>query len=248
MVGGRGSSISVFPTKNGAGHAWEPLTDRSPVFYEHVFATEGTVTPHKPPQLTVHLPEAPCEVAVACEQVDNRLFQVGKTRKTYPALLLKVYQGVGSLGDKHGKTRVYRRDLVCKSEWTSTRSAMVAWRSKSGGEFKVLCSMKQTTNVDPTMNDSADGKDGPKDHVVVDRLIFRVYASEPYVDAHASLSLTPEQLVEDKEPPRGIRCTLSGSVVPEGLFRADRPEPLTEDLDDLRARHQKEKELACPTM
>jgi len=230
VPGSRGSN-SIGALAQGAGHAWEPITDRSPAFYEHVFATEGTVTPHKPPQLTVCLPEAPCEIAVACEQVDNRLFQVGKTRKTYPALLLKVYQSVASLGVDHGKTRVYSQDLVCKSEWTQTRGAMVAWRCKTGGEFKVMCNIT-----------------GSKESVIVDRLIFRVYASVPYVDAHASPSLTAERLVEDREPPRGIKCTLSGSVVPERLFRVDKPEPLTEDLDELRARHQKEKEFACPTM
>mmetsp|Transcript_71550 Transcript_71550/g.186492 ORF Transcript_71550/g.186492 Transcript_71550/m.186492 type:complete len:1041 (-) Transcript_71550:44-3166(-) len=228
MPGSRGGAVALGAVAKGAGHAWEQITDRSPVFYEHVFATEGSVTAHKPPQLAVTLPEAPCEIAVACEQVDNRLFQVGKKRKTYPALLLKVYQKVATLGADHGKLRVFSQDLVCKSEWTNTRSAMVAWRCKSGGEFKVLCNMGAA--------------------VVVDRLIFRVYASVPYVDAHVSPSLTAEKLVEDKEPPRGIKCTLCGSVVPERLFRTDRPEPLTEDLDELRVRHQKEKELACPTM
>jgi len=223
-----GETKPVGALAGGQGHAWEALTEKSPVFYEHVFATESTISEHKPPQLDLCLPAVPCEVAVACEQVDNRLSQVGKFRKKYTALLLKVYETAAVTEGDHGTKRVFSRELVCKSEWTYTRGAMVAWRCKAGGNFKVMCSVKSGT--------------------ATEKLIFRVYSSVPYVDAHASQSLKREQLVEDKEPPRGIRCTLVGSVVPERLFRVDQPEPVAEDLDALRQRHMQDRQALCPSM
>lgn len=96
-------------------------------FSEHVFATAGVVTAHRPPEFGVVVPEA-CEVVVAVEQTCGRILQLGPERRRPAALLLKVYEQVR--GD------AYSSEVVCRSAWRPARGAMAAFRG--GGSFRIV--------------------------------------------------------------------------------------------------------------
>jgi len=182
-----------------------PIDPGQPVFFEFIYANQGIITEHCPPEFTVRLPEVPCEVVACLEQTDHRIVQVKPTRKPYAAVLLKVYENV--------RDDYYSRKMVCKSNWMHIRDSMIAFKSNRGGNFKVIAEIKED--------------------VVIDSAIFRCYISAP-ASVNCSISNQAHRLVEPEEPPKGLKWSFVGVVRPERLPHRDQPEPLDTDPDELR--------------
>lgn len=195
-----------------------PLQDQQAIFCEWVFANAGVVSEHCPPEFRVALPEFPCEIVAIVEQTDPRITQTGPNRKTHAAILLKVYECIGD--------DVYSSELVCKSNWIPVRSSMVAFRSSKGGVFKIIAEFERGVRCD--------------------RLIFRCYASWPSVNVSAGVSLHKHFLAKPVAPPLAVKWTFVGCMDPFKLARTDEPEPLDEDIDELR--RQLSKAQQCTVM
>mmetsp|Transcript_126483 Transcript_126483/g.316207 ORF Transcript_126483/g.316207 Transcript_126483/m.316207 type:complete len:771 (-) Transcript_126483:40-2352(-) len=196
----------------------EPL-DVQPVFFEHVFAIDETVTEHRPPEFGVVLPGIPCEVVATVEQTCSRISQVGPDRRPYTAILLKVYEQVDG--------NYYSSDLICKSGWVPARDSMVAFKSLKGGTFKIIAEMLK----------------GEK----CDRLIFRCYTSVSSAMITAAGSTRQHVLVAPEGPPQAIKWTFVGCVPPERLERVDLPMAPVDDLDTLRKK-EAERGEKCTVM
>mmetsp|Transcript_100851 Transcript_100851/g.217743 ORF Transcript_100851/g.217743 Transcript_100851/m.217743 type:complete len:787 (-) Transcript_100851:23-2383(-) len=180
-----------------------------PLFYEWVFANGGAVTEHCPPEFTVVLPDADCEVIACVEQTDPRIMQVGARRREHESLLLKVYQ--------HIRADCYSIDMVCKSNWMPARGSMVAFKSAHGGKFKIICEMPESARCD--------------------RLIFRCYSSHPGCQVNGGTSYASHSLASPEEPPLGLKWTFVGVVQNERLRRVDEPTVPPQDLDELKKYH-----------
>lgn len=188
-----------------------PLPAVRPRFFEWVFANSGVISQRNLPEINVMVPAMPCEIVVSVEQTDARITQIGRTRKPYVPIMLKVYQLV--MGN------VFSKELVCKSNWLPTRDAMVAFRCERGGMFKITVEI-------------------PDFGVSINRMVCRCYASVPTVNFSMGVRMFHPEFVVPQDPPLGLRWTLVGGVNRERLARDDLPEPLGEDLDSLRRRHE----------
>jgi len=196
----------------------EPL-DVQPLFFENVFAIDEVVTEHRPPEFGIVLPAIPCEVVATVEQTCARISQVGPTRKSYSAVLLKVYEQVDG--------NYYSSQVICKSGWMPVRDAMVAFKSLKGGTFKIMAEMLQ----------------GEK----CDRLIFRCYTSVSSAQVTAAGGSRQHILVAPEGPPQAIKWSFVGCVPPERLNRTDLPTAPEDDLDTLR-QQERERGERCTVM
>jgi hypothetical protein len=201
-------------------NALKPSFENQPIFFEHLFANDGLVTTHNPPEFSVSLPEKPCEIVISVDQVDHRLEQLGSYRKPYVAILLKVYEEK----DKGS----YNSTIVCKSDWMPLRGSMVCFRCSTGGKFKIIAEMQ-------------DGLDKR-----CERLIFRCYSSiGAGVSVMAGTSVVKHNLVFGGRL-QACKWTFVGCVPPEKLVRVDEPLPLDEDIDAMRQRQQQQED--CTVM
>lgn len=205
----------------GAETSWRFRGSDRPLFSEWVYANAGTVSEHRPPEFKVDLPEAPCEIVAVVEQTDTRITQVGPYRKPHVPILVKVYQ--------HIEGDVYSSELVCKSHWLPVRNSMVSFKSSKGGSYKIIAEF-------------------PRQVCRCERLIFRCYASQPFVRVSAGVSLHQHYLAKPEEPALAIKWSFVGCVDPKKLERGDQPEPLPdEDLDAMKDRYRSS-DGSCPTM
>jgi len=163
----------------------KPLEER-PLFFECVFANNGTVSEHRPPEFDVVLPNLPCEVVACVEQTCPRVQQVGRFRNTPVAILLKVYE--------HIVSNTYASECICRSGWMPVRGAMVAFKSVHGGHFKIIGEM-------------LDGEH-------CDRLIMRCYTSVSSATVTASNGAQKHLLAKRKRWPNAIKWSFVGCAVP----------------------------------
>mmetsp|Transcript_47566 Transcript_47566/g.136782 ORF Transcript_47566/g.136782 Transcript_47566/m.136782 type:complete len:1366 (+) Transcript_47566:135-4232(+) len=195
-----------------AGAPWDPLVagkggGARPLFFEHVFATAGLVTSHRPPEFGIVLPGGvPCEVVAVVEQTCGRTLQVGPERARPTAVLLKVYE--------HLRGDAYSSELVCKSAWKPVRGAMVAFKSLRGGTFKLVAEMGYAASCD--------------------RLIFRCYTSVSSATVTASAELRRHLLAQPEGPSSTIPWTLVGCTSAAKMTRAYHPTAPEQDLDELQ--------------
>jgi len=199
--------LAMVPSPAEHGREVPAWRDKQHVFAEWIFATEGTVSEHCPPEFRVAMPQFPCEVVATVEQTDPRVEQTGSRRKDHAAILLKVYEEIDR--------EIYSVDLVCKSSWMPVRSSMVAFKSSKGGVFKIIAEF-------------------PKGSARCHKLIFRCYASWPSVQVDAAVSLRTHMLSKPDGPPLATKWTFVGCVDPTKMTRTDEPEPADDDIDHIR--------------
>ncbi|CAL1173647.1 unnamed protein product [Cladocopium goreaui] len=176
-------------------------------YMETLFANPGRVIAQYPPEITVTT-RGPCEVIVATMQMDSRITQVGSERQPYIPLIMKVYESLGN--------NMYSAHMVCRSNWIPTRDAMVAFQTAAGGVFKVIVEMPE--------------------HSGCDRLVIRCYSTSP-ADFMVNPAMAKHVLALPQAPPVASRLSLVGTVDPARLLRDDVPEPMSDDLDTIRRRH-----------
>lgn len=210
---GLGGEVSVQPglaapenAKVLSGMPLEEPLHELPIFYEHVFANSGVITERRPPEFTVILPNADCEVIATVEQTCPRITQVGPKRHPHVAIVLKVYEEIGR--------DIYSDELVCKSAWMPVRGAMVAFKSTRGGTYKLVAEMLAGERCD--------------------KMLFRCYSSAPSTTVSAASGLGSHSLAKPVAPTKAIRWTLVGSVLEKRLPRTDMPLPAEDDLDTFR--------------
>lgn len=196
-------------------------TGREPLYFETVFANPGQIAGINSPEISVQTPSAPCEIIISAQQTDSRITQVGDHRKPYVPLLIKVYENLGA-------GNVYSAQVVCRSNWIPTRDAMVAFQTAGGGSFKVVVEMPEGA--------------------MCDRLILRCYSSLPYTEFFVNPSMAKHLLALPQGPPIASRFSLVGTVDPGRIARTDIPEPMSDNLDDVRRRHASSSGAGCVTM
>ncbi|CAK9096714.1 Calpain-9 (Digestive tract-specific calpain) (New calpain 4) (nCL-4) [Durusdinium trenchii] len=177
-------------------------------YMEMLFANPGLISAQYPPEVTVST-RGPCEVIIATQQMDSRITQVGQ-RKPYVPIILKVYESLGT-------GNVYSANMVCRSNWIPTRDAMVAFQTASAGGFKVVVEMPEDTECD--------------------RLVIRCYSTMP-ADFMVTPAMSKHLLALPQGPPKGSRFSLVGTLDHTRILRDDMPEPMSDDLDTIRARHR----------
>ncbi|CAJ1405065.1 unnamed protein product [Effrenium voratum] len=185
-----------------------PRPGPAPAYLETIFANPGRILARRAPEVTV-LTNGPCEVFVTAQQTDSRITQVGDRRAPYVPILMKVYESLGS-------GNVYSANMVCRSNWIPSRDAMVAFQTAGRGSFKVLVEMPAGAECD--------------------RLIIRCYSSSP-AEFMVHPSLAKHLLALPQGPPNASRFSLVGTLDHSRVTRDDAPEPMGDDLDTIRSRH-----------
>lgn len=223
-VGIRGMPPSRLPMASYGSENWGdrprppappcPPFDTPALFFETVYATSGRINPNCVPEFTVQVPgnAVPCEIVCCVSQVDKRSMQIGRHREREEALLLKVYQQL--------EREIFSAHLVCRSNWIPVRDAMVAWKCNEGGTFKIVCEFEKD--------------------VAFNRLLFRCYSSQPFVQAAAHKSLHSHRLARPPWPSDAIKWTFTGCRAETRLSSRSEPEPYNSRTDRLR-RHRRHK-------
>lgn len=178
-------------------------------WYEWIFANPGEVVRMNEPEFVVSVPQnaVPCEVVCAIEQFDPRMLMKKPGRPEAVPILCKVYEKVDG-------ENLYSHQLVCRSNWISVRDAMVAFSVTRGGEYLITAELPQETSH-------------------VERMIFRCYASQPYVQVAAHRMTRKHYLVESRQLPGAARWSFVGLMEPEG-FDKDKPVRLDWEYDAMR--------------
>mmetsp|Transcript_108112 Transcript_108112/g.187627 ORF Transcript_108112/g.187627 Transcript_108112/m.187627 type:complete len:690 (+) Transcript_108112:127-2196(+) len=193
------------------------------LYYETVWCCSGQVDMHNEPEFQVFVPANihgvnPTEIIISVDQYDQRMNLTGAEPPpgikqdwlpTPSALLLKVYEGYETSMD------LYRDKLVCKSNWLPINHAMVMFKCKRGGSYKITCEF-------PDHNHSAE------------KLVFRCYSSIPGVEATAATATARHKLVRADDDASGVKWTLVGSMPMEYMENPDTPPYFNTERDCLR--------------
>eukprot|EP00434_Breviolum_minutum_P008662 symbB.v1.2.007635.t1/scaffold472.1/size199090/5 len=198
-----------------------PLCPQLP-YMETIFANPGCLTAQCAPEITVRT-HGPSEVVVATMQMDARITQVGPERKPYVPLIMKTYESLGN----SGSGEVYSANMVCRSNWIPTRDAMVAFQTSAAGVFKIIVEMPEKSQCD--------------------RMVIRCYSTGS-ADFTVTPTLAKHMLVLPQTPPIASRFTLVGTLDHSRLLRDDVPEPMSDDLDTIRRRHNNAIYRSCVMM
>jgi len=191
-------------------------------YMETIFANPGCLTAQCAPEITVRT-HGPSEVVVATMQMDARITQVGPERKPYVPLIMKTYESLGN----SGSGEVYSANMVCRSNWIPTRDAMVAFQTSAAGVFKIIVEMPEKSQCD--------------------RMVIRCYSTGS-ADFTVTPTLAKHMLVLPQTPPIASRFTLVGTLDHSRLLRDDVPEPMSDDLDTIRRRHNNAIYRSCVMM
>jgi hypothetical protein len=180
-------------------------------WFEHIYATEGQVSRHNPPEFNISVPEydVPCEIVCVVEQVDPRMTMKTPVRDKVAATLVKVYESANG-----GFGGAFSADLVCKSSWMATRDAMVVFSVTRGGQFKAVAEFSQESPA-------------------VERMIFRGYCSKPGVQIRAGVSTGKHNLISPLEPPKAHKFSLVGAAA---NGRPDKPHWVNDEEHDCMRR------------
>lgn len=178
-------------------------------WFEWVYANPGDVSCHNEPEFIVKVPhnEAPCEIIASVEQLDPRMCMTTTQRSPTEAILVKVYE--------HVQENCYSRLLVCRSNWLPVRDSMVAFTAMRGGEFRLVAEFASPV-------------------IMVNRMIFRCYASKPNVSVSAGAAIMKHCLVNPMEPPKARKLSFVGCVRPDRLDKPDEPVQLNDEHDCMR--------------
>jgi len=200
------SSFGLPPGMAMPGH---PQGSSSQPWYEWVYANPGDICERNHPEFTVRVPDhsVPCEIVASVEQLDPRMSMTTTTRSHTQSVLVKVYE--------HVMENCYSRDLVCRSNWIPVRDAMVAFTVMKGGEFRLVAEL-------------ADA------NAVLNRMIFRCYASKQNVTVTAGAASNRHALVNPQVQAKARRLSLVGCARPDRLDRPDEPQPLGNEEDCMR--------------
>eukprot|EP00933_Yihiella_yeosuensis_P062628 TRINITY_DN6560_c0_g2_i2.p1 TRINITY_DN6560_c0_g2~~TRINITY_DN6560_c0_g2_i2.p1 ORF type:complete len:738 (+),score=137.29 TRINITY_DN6560_c0_g2_i2:63-2276(+) len=166
--------------------------DGSPLaWYEFVYANPGEVGFGNQPEFTIQVPEkaVPCEIVCSIEQIDPRIQQIDPHRKPCVPILVKAYE-------EEEAPDLFRKELVCRSNWLNVRDAMVSFTVNKGCLVNLVAEFPDTEQR-------------------VGRMIFRCYASRPYCQVTAAPMTYAKSLVEPIGPPKATRSTLVGLMVPD---------------------------------
>jgi len=178
-------------------------------WYEWIYANPGEVVRMNEPEFVVSVPQhaVPCEVVCSIEQFDPRMLMKEPGRPEAVAILCKVYEKVDG-------ENLYSTELVCRSNWLPVRDSMVCFSVTRGGEYLIVAELPQETSH-------------------VERMIFRCYASQPYVMVAAHRMTRRHLLAKPNRLPGASRLSFVGLMEPEG-FDKDKPVALDWEYDAMR--------------
>jgi len=178
-------------------------------WYEWIYANPGEVVRMNEPEFVVSVPQhaVPCEVVCSIEQFDPRMLMKEPGRPEAVAILCKVYEKVDG-------ENLYSDELVCRSNWLPVRDSMVCFSVTRGGEYLIVAELPQETSH-------------------VERMIFRCYASQPYVMVAAHRMTRRHLLAKPVRLPGASRLSFVGLMEPEG-FDKDKPVALDWEYDAMR--------------
>lgn len=198
-------------------------TGKPLLYYETVWCCSGMVNMSTEPEFNVVVPANvhevdgnPTEIIVSVDQYDQRMNLTGADPpvgmkvdwlQQPAAILLKVYEKCDF--------DLYRRQITCKSNWLPINHAMVMWKCKRGGSFKITCEF-------------------PDHAQYAEKLVFRCYSSIPGVEATAATATARHKLVRADDDPSGVKWTLVGSTPMEYMENPDVPPPFITERDCLR--------------
>lgn len=178
-------------------------------WYEWIYANPGEVVRMNEPEFVISVPQhaVPCEVVCSIEQFDPRMLMKRPGRPEAVPILCKVYEKVDG-------ENLYSDQLVCRSNWLPVRDSMVAFSVNRGGEYLIVAELPQETSH-------------------VERMIFRCYASQPYVMVAAHRMTRRHLLAKPVKLPGASKLSFVGLMEPAG-FDKDKPVPLDWDYDAMR--------------
>ncbi|CAE7247415.1 ALG10B [Symbiodinium natans] len=108
----------------------------------------------------------------------------------------------------------YSDHLICRSNWIPVRDSMLAFTVSRGGEYLIVAELPSGTSH-------------------VERMIFRCYASQPYIMVAAHKMSRKHKLVQARSLPGASRLSLVGLMQPEGLDK-DQPVHIDWEYDAMR--------------
>jgi len=178
-------------------------------WYEWVFANPGEVVRQNEPEFVITVPQhaVPCEVVCSVEQFDPRMLMKTPGRPEAVPILCKVYEKVDG-------ENCFSSQLVGRSNWIPVRDAMVAFSVTRGGEYLIVAELPDGTSH-------------------VERMIFRCYASHPYVMVAARKMSRKHLLVQSRELPGASRLSLVGLMQPANMDK-DQPVRIDWEYDAMR--------------
>mmetsp|Transcript_94287 Transcript_94287/g.148303 ORF Transcript_94287/g.148303 Transcript_94287/m.148303 type:complete len:1557 (-) Transcript_94287:76-4746(-) len=189
------------------------------LFFEHIWANAGIITPHTDPEFEIVVPDGacPCEVVAVAQQRTPRTDQVGSFRDEPVAVLLKVYQHVegNCYCGVESRDGGYRNiEPFARSNFIPIRDAMVCFNAFSGGKFLITCELQL----------------GSESHMK--GLVFRAYTSVPAVTVKARVSHKKHKLVVSDEV-KCLKWSLVGCKNPGHRLNDKAPESYNPASDGL---------------
>mmetsp|Transcript_96066 Transcript_96066/g.228768 ORF Transcript_96066/g.228768 Transcript_96066/m.228768 type:complete len:768 (+) Transcript_96066:95-2398(+) len=178
-------------------------------WYEWVFANPGEIVRNNEPEFMVTVPQhaVPCEVVCSIEQFDPRMLMKTPGRPEPVPILCKVYEKVDG-------ENLFSDQLICRSNWMPVRDSMVAFSVTRGGDFLIVAELPDGTSH-------------------VERMIFRCYASQPYVTVAAHRMTRRHLLARSVALPGATRLSLVGIAEPDASDK-DQPVRIDWEYDAMR--------------